>query len=81
MLHIFGNCNLVQNIWSVVKNFLIICGITLPCNAREIIIGISGSYIENQNTIHHILLHNSKMFRCRCKGEIPHLHGGLAYLK
>jgi hypothetical protein len=51
MLHIFGNCNLVQNIWSVVKNFLIICGITLPCNAREIIIGISGSYIENQNTI------------------------------
>jgi len=21
MLHIFGNCNLVQNIWFVVKNF------------------------------------------------------------
>jgi hypothetical protein len=56
MLHIFGNCNLVQNIWFVVKNFLIICGITLPWNAREIIIGISESYIENQNTINHILL-------------------------
>jgi hypothetical protein len=21
------------------------------------------------------------MFSCRCKGEIPHLHGGIAYLK
>ena len=29
-LHLFWNCNLVQNFWFAVKNFLMTCGITLP---------------------------------------------------
>jgi hypothetical protein len=33
-----------------------ICGIALPLNAREITLGISERYIENQNTINNILL-------------------------
>jgi hypothetical protein len=33
-----------------------ICGIALPLNAREINLGISERYIENQNTINNILL-------------------------
>ena len=41
------NCNLVQYFWFAVRNFLMICGITLPLNGREITLGISESYIEN----------------------------------
>jgi hypothetical protein len=33
-----------------------ICGIALPLNAREITLGISESYIENQNTRNHKML-------------------------
>ena len=55
-LHLFWNCNLVQHFWFAVKNFLMICGIALPLNAREINLGISERYIENQNTINNILL-------------------------
>jgi hypothetical protein len=36
LLHLFWNCNLIQNVWFVVKNCLMIYGITLPLNAREI---------------------------------------------
>ena len=45
LLHLFWNCNFVQNFWFAVKNILMICGITLPLNAREITLGISESYI------------------------------------
>ena len=62
-------------------NILMTCYITLPLNAREITLGISENYIENQNT--HDILSILKYYinRCRCKGEIPHLHRGLEYLK
>jgi len=42
--------------WFAVENFLMICGIALPLNTRDITLGISESYIDNQNTINHILL-------------------------
>jgi hypothetical protein len=34
-----------------VENFLMICGIALPLTAREITLGISESYIENQTRV------------------------------
>ena len=40
LLHLFWNCNLIPNVWFVVKNCLMIYGITLPLNAREITLGI-----------------------------------------
>jgi hypothetical protein len=58
-----------------------ICGIAHPLIAREITLGISESYIENQNTVNKYI--NIKMlyiYRCRCGGYIIHLHGGLQYL-
>ena len=59
-----------------------ICGIAVPLTAREIALGISKSYIENQNKVTNILLIlKCYKYRCRCKGEIPQLHGGLPYLK
>jgi hypothetical protein len=58
------------------------CGIALPLTAREITLGIFESYIENQHTVNNILLIlKCSIYRCRCKGEILHLHGGLQYLK
>jgi hypothetical protein len=51
LLHLFWNCNLIKKFWFAVKNFLMICGIGLPLTAREITLGISESYIENQNTV------------------------------
>jgi hypothetical protein len=38
LLHLFWNCNLVRNFWFVVENVVKICCITLPLNARGIII-------------------------------------------
>ena len=59
-----------------------ICGIAHPLIAREITLGISESYIENQNTVNNILLIlRYYIYRCRCEGETTHLHGGLQYLK
>jgi hypothetical protein len=75
LLHLFWNCNSVQNCWFAAKNFLMIGGISLPLTGREITLGISESYIENQNTVNNILL--ILKYRCRCKEESPHLHGGL----
>ena len=51
LLHLFWNCNLVQNVWFAVKNILMICGIAPSLTAREITLEISESYIENQNTV------------------------------
>ena len=82
LLHLFWNCNLVQNFWLNAKNVLLISGITLPLNAREITLGISERNIENQFTVNNILfILKCYIYRCRCKGEIPHLHRGLQYLK
>ena len=59
-----------------------ICGIALPLTAMEVTLGISESYIENQNTVNNILLIlKCYIYRCRCKGEIPHLHGFLQNLE
>jgi hypothetical protein len=46
-----------------------ICGIAHPLIAREITLGISESYIENQNTVNNILLIlRCYIYRCRCEG-------------
>jgi hypothetical protein len=34
IVHIFGECNHVRNIWLAIVNFLKICGVSLPFNAR-----------------------------------------------
>jgi hypothetical protein len=82
LLYLFWNCSLVKQFWFAVENLLMMCGIVLPLTAREITLGISESYTENQNTVNNILLIlKCYIYRCRCKGEITHLHGGLQYLK
>ena len=80
MLHLFWNCTFLFS----VKNFLMICGIARPLHAWEITLRMSESCIENQNTINHILLSLKcyiciyiYIYRCWCKGEIPHIHGSI----
>jgi hypothetical protein len=46
-------------------------GVLVLLNGREITLGISESYIENQNIINYFLL--IVKCRCRCNGKIPHL--------
>ena len=59
LLHLFWNCNLVNDL-------LMICGIALPLTAREITLGISEIYIENQNTVNNILvILKCYIYRCR----------------
>ena len=63
------NQSINQNVWLAVKNFYMIGGIALPLTAREIHLGISESYIENQNTVNNILLIlKCYIYRFRCKG-------------
>jgi hypothetical protein len=80
LLHLFWNCNLVlKKNWFAVNFFF---NDLWYFSAREITLGISESYIENQNTVNNILLIlECYIYKCRCKGESPHLHGGLQYLK
>jgi hypothetical protein len=47
LLHLFWNVNLAQNYWFAFKNFLMICGIALRLNARELALGISENYIKS----------------------------------
>ena len=69
LLNIFWNCNLIKTFCFLLKNFVVICGIALPLTAMEVTLGISESYIENQNTVNNILLIlKCYIYRCRCKG-------------
>jgi hypothetical protein len=69
LLYLFWNCSLVKQFWFAVGNLLMMCGIVLPLTAREITLGISESYTENQNTVNNILLIlKCYIYRCRCKG-------------
>ena len=38
--------------------------------------------LRNQNAVNDsLLILKCYIYKCRCKGESPHLHGGLQYLK
>jgi hypothetical protein len=67
LLHLFWNCNLVlKKNWFAVNFFF---NDLWYFSAREITLGISESYIENQNTVNNILLIlECYIYKCRCKG-------------
>ena len=41
LVHIFWECNYVRNFWLSIGNFLKICGLSLPFNAKDIIRGVT----------------------------------------
>jgi hypothetical protein len=81
LVHIFGECNYVRNIWLAIVNFLKICGVSLPCNAKDIIIGLT-EHSSAQGTINNVLIIlKYYIYVCRCKCKALNLEGGLEYLK
>ena len=48
-------CNYVWNFWLAIGNFLKICGVSLPLNAKDIILGLT-EHSSAQGTINNVLI-------------------------
>ena len=55
LVHIFGECNYVWNFWLAIGNFLKICGVGLPFNAKDIILGLT-EHSSAQGIINNVLI-------------------------
>jgi hypothetical protein len=81
VVHIFGECNYVRNFWLSIGNFLKICGVSIPFNAKDIILGLT-EHSSAQGTINNVLIIlKYYIYVCRCKCRAPNLEGGLEFLK
>ena len=81
LVHIFWECNYVRNFWLSVGNFLKICGLSLPFNAKDIILGLT-EHSSAQGTINNvIIILKYYIYVCRSKCRDPDLEGGLEFLK
>jgi hypothetical protein len=66
LVHIFWECNYVRNFWLSVGNFLKICGLSLPFNAKDIILGLTehssaqGTIVQN---VHSSVSFNPHLYR------------------
>ena len=77
LVHIFWECNYVRNFWLSIGNFLIICGLGLPFNAKDIILGLT-EHISINNVL---IILKYYIYVCRCKYRDLDLEGGLEFLK
>lgn len=64
LVHIFGECNHVQNSWLAIGNFLTICGVISPFHAKDICLG-PNKHSSAQD------MYKSIMFNCF---EILYMH-------
>ena len=81
LVHIFRECNYVWNFWLSIGNFLKICGLSLPFNAKDIILGLT-EHSSAQGIINNVLIIlKYYIYVCRCKCRDPDLEGGLEFLK
>jgi hypothetical protein len=72
---------LCSNFWLSIGNFLKICGVSLPFNAKDIIIGLT-EQISAQGTINNVLIIlKYYIYVCRCKCRVLNLEGGVEFLK
>ena len=55
IVHIFWECNYVRNFWLAIGNFLKICGVGLPFNAKDIIFGLT-EHNSTQGTLNNLLI-------------------------
>jgi hypothetical protein len=64
-----------------IGNFLKICGLSLPFNAKDIILGLT-EHCSAQGTINNVLIIlKYYIYVCRCKCRDLDLEGGLEFLK
>ena len=81
IVHIFWECNHVRTFWLAICNFLKICGVSLPFNAKDIILGLT-EHSSAQSTINNVLIIlKYYIYVCRCKCRDLDLEGGLEFLK
>ena len=81
LVHIFRECNYVWNFWLSIGNFLKICGLSLPFNAKDIILGLT-EHSSAQGIIDNVLIIlKYYIYVCRCKCRDLDLEGGLEFLK
>ena len=74
-----GECKYVRNFWLAIANFLKIRGVSLPLNAKDIILGLTSS---DQGTIKTVLIIlKYYIYVCRCKCRALNLRGCLEFLK
>jgi hypothetical protein len=67
LVHIFWKCNYVRNFWLSISNFLKICCLSLPFNAKDIILGLT-EHSSAQGTINNVLIIlKYYIYVCRCK--------------
>jgi hypothetical protein len=63
-----------------IGNFLKICGVSLPFNAKDIILGLP-EHSSAQGTINNVLIIlKYYIYVCRCKSRALNLEGGLEFL-
>jgi hypothetical protein len=55
IVHIFWECNYVRNFWLAIGNFLKICGVGLPFNAKDIIFGLT-EHSSAQGALNNLLI-------------------------
>jgi hypothetical protein len=80
LVHIFCECNYVRKFWLAIGNFLKICGVSLPFNAKDIILGLT-EHSSAQGTINNVLITlKYYIYVCRCKYRALNLEGGLEFL-
>ena len=65
LVHIFWECNYVWNFWLAIGNFLKICGVSLPFNAKDIILGLT-EHSSAQGTINNVLIILKYYIQCIC---------------
>lgn len=81
LIYIVWECNYVRNVWLSIGNFLKICGVNLPFNAKDIIIGLT-EHSSSQGNINNVLIiFKYYIYVCRCKCRVLDLEGGLEFLK
>ena len=77
----FWECNYVRNFWLSIDNFLKIYRVSLPFNAKDIILGLT-EHSSAQGTINHVLIIlKYYIYVCRCKCRALDLEGVLEFLK
>jgi hypothetical protein len=80
-LTFFWECNYVPNFWLAIGNFLKICGVSLPFNTKDIILGLT-EHSSAQGTINNVLIIlKYYICVCRCKCRALNLEGGPEFLK
>ena len=74
-------CIHVRNFWLAIVNFLKICGVSLPFNAKDIILDLT-EHSSAQGTINNVLIIlKYYIYVYRCKYRALNLEGGVEFLK